>query len=510
MVRRFASVRIPTLQLMLYDNFQLYETPRELADELARTGIDLFIEKYTNRTTIKALDPSAGSGALLDAVARCGVRERAAVEIHPDLVATLKGKGYLTFADDFLSWFPKEDYNFLIVNPPFADQTLHLLKAFRQIQDTYKGGVLAFICSTDTYYGDGRREALLRKMVGNAAYADIQDIGPAFANAARRTDVDITVGYLHILPTVNREPVLDNMEFEQDTDDYEIPSGDGVVRYNELAAIMDAGRRASEEIGRAWDNLQRVIEMYNGAFDGLSLNKALSDYDYNRIKPALKNAVNKAAWDKLLGILGLERVMSSTVKLEFDKMREEMTVLPITRKNVDMIVNSVMARQTDIWEKAVLSVFHDLTKYHEDNRVHIEGWKTNSEYMVGEKFILYIGSNYSGGFWLYDKTADRLNDIDKIMCRLTGKRFEGSLYKPDKTEDKKTRITTIAQAMSEIKRGDVTESTFFHIKTYLKGTVHFKVKAEYMDAWHNFNAEAFRIQGWAGLPKNVKTKKKKK
>ena len=76
-----------------------------------------------------------------------------------------------------------------------------------------------------------------------------------------------------------------------------------------------------------------------------------------------------------------------------------------------------------------------------------------------------------------------LNDIDKVMCYLSGKRIE--------------EIKRITSAVDDMPKSDKsTVSTFFKINAFKKGTIHLEFLDEAL--WNRFNIEACQGKGWIG------------
>lgn len=132
--------------------FQLFQTP----SDLAATLVALLELSGSDRV----LEPSAGLGRILDAVAPFKPRETVAVEVATQLCAHLykqERRGVVLRQRDFLTCTPEElgRFDAVAMNPPFhmrADIT-HILHALRFLRP---GGRLAGICM-DTHH---RKEAL--------------------------------------------------------------------------------------------------------------------------------------------------------------------------------------------------------------------------------------------------------------------------------------------------------------------------------------------------------------
>lgn len=93
---------------------QYYPTPDGLANrvvELARPCVN-----------DRVLEPSAGTGALVDAVkrARATTTDIHCVEISDLFAGVLKAKGYNVLADDFLGLSTTPDFDVVVMNPPFS------------------------------------------------------------------------------------------------------------------------------------------------------------------------------------------------------------------------------------------------------------------------------------------------------------------------------------------------------------------------------------------------------
>lgn len=132
--------------------FNLFQTPVDLAARLVASLGPLG----------RALEPSAGLGRLLDALAHAGGTDTTAIEIAPQLCAQLyrQERGVKLLQRDFLTVLPDEIGHFdtVVMNPPFhmrAD-VRHILHALDFLKP---GGRLAAICM-DTDH----REKALRHM----------------------------------------------------------------------------------------------------------------------------------------------------------------------------------------------------------------------------------------------------------------------------------------------------------------------------------------------------------
>ena len=88
----------------------------------------------------RVLEPSAGKGDIADRLVAVGVRP-AVIEPHPVLAAVLRSKGYEPFEGKFEDFAPRDPFDRIIMNPPFAD-TLDMIHVRRAFDLLDVGGIL--------------------------------------------------------------------------------------------------------------------------------------------------------------------------------------------------------------------------------------------------------------------------------------------------------------------------------------------------------------------------------
>lgn len=148
---RFQALANPGSKPAVFSSFNLFPTPAPLADRLA--------ELAEVRSGQVILEPSAGLGNLIAAVGRRRVDVRfTAVEIDPYIAERLKTSFMVRCAvhcADFLTWESPEQFDRVIMNPPFKQgrDIKHILRAASMLAP---GGRLVSIC----YNGPRQREQL--------------------------------------------------------------------------------------------------------------------------------------------------------------------------------------------------------------------------------------------------------------------------------------------------------------------------------------------------------------
>lgn len=123
--------------------YQFFATPKALAEELVRMA-DV-------RAAHKILEPSAGAGAIVDALCQQYRFEDESLaldvcELNPKMVVQLKDKGFNVVAEDFLAYNPGPVYDRIIANPPFTKQqdALHIRHMIKMLKP---GGRLVSVMS---------------------------------------------------------------------------------------------------------------------------------------------------------------------------------------------------------------------------------------------------------------------------------------------------------------------------------------------------------------------------
>ena len=97
-------------------------------------------------------------------------------------------------------------------------------------------------------------------------------------------------------------------------------------------------------------------------------------------------------------------------------------------KMIDIIVGTHEGRM----DKAIIEVFDKLTMHYHDNRYNVEGWKTNSHYLINEKFILewMVSFEYGKMTLRHNGNHELIDDLNKALCHVTGTNYDtiGSLW----------------------------------------------------------------------------------
>ncbi len=505
---------------------EFYITPPEVIEKMVRPYGDRI-----GKTTI--LEPSAGSGAILDFLCKKGVNievttsrgntytseEKAkpervyCLEKNPELQLILQQKGYRVLGNDFLVFQPEHRFNLIVMNPPFSDGDRHLLHAW----DILQGGEIVCLLNAETvrnpFSASRKRLVAIIKEHGSVEY-----IGQAFLHADNPTDVEVAIVRLHKDPKEDPFQIdTDGFAAEKTPDFAEMAvSGDLPAQSSRLDAYIrcwDLTKSSAAELLKAYGRFMFFAKTFigsngTGSFDRAqniseTLLKDLQELRYgdSRMTDVYNRFIDRAkanAWNVIFEEIGLGKYMTTGLQQKLNEFRTAQGAVSITKENIFALFRFIMANISTIMDQSIVEVYDMFTKYFKGNTSYDEGWKTNKRFKCNRKVILpdvadagfkpqlygyrqYFGTNY----------RHRLSDIDKAMCWLTGRDYDAMdnhsyditsryrSYDPDKAT-----IETVIQCIPVGDQG-WHESAFFRIKAFKKGTIHLEFKDEAL--WTKFN-----------------------
>ena len=166
-VRGIIAEMIATAEMPRKNALAFFPTPSTLADYMINLCVPV-IGKNVN--DMNWLEPSAGEGAILDAMVRAGVQvgRPTAIEIDPARHTKLVAKGYVVHNEDFLKYEALSVYHRIAMNPPFVIQgdarayIAHIEHAYKMLA---MGGILVAIAPSSLLYGTDKRTVALRDKI---------------------------------------------------------------------------------------------------------------------------------------------------------------------------------------------------------------------------------------------------------------------------------------------------------------------------------------------------------
>jgi len=449
--------------------------------------IELMLDPYKESIKdMNILEPSAGMGAILDHLTfNCRVPKTRlwACEYDQNLKASLIGKGYKVVQDDFLSYSGALNFDLIVMNPPFDNGEKHLLHAWRIMRTGEIVCLLNEETLKNTYTTDRQ---ILAGII--AEHGTVEYIGDAFSTADRKTNVRVAMVRLSAKAedsTISFSGKKSEKVSAIDLDNVQ----SGIEQRDYISALTRSYGKAIEST----QALYRAItdfNLYTSAFcSQYESPELLAAFFETARKSGFSDAHNefatsfqRIAWNTIFNNTKASGLMTQKVRAKFDKWRESMGGIDLNHENIVMLFDALIQQRKVIADECIVDAFDRITSYAE-RKAAGEKWKTNSLYMVPEKFILpnIVEKGWSGGISVCYRSVDMLSDIDRAFCLVSGKSFEN--------------ISQTYRAISDwcSNHWKEEESEFFEFKCHLKGTVHFKVKDEQLLA--EFNRRACSAKG---------------
>ena len=529
---------------MTYKDF--YPTSTKVAEKLTK-GLHLI--------GAKVLEPSAGKGDIVDYLKTQGATV-GICEIDPDLYKVAGSKAdevhgccdFLTLTTDVVS-----HYDYIVMNPPFSKVEEHIVHAWNIAP---AGCEIRFIMPSSRYIKEiSRKRTVLKNLIDD--HGHIFEKGRLFEDSERHTSVDVMIGRL-TKPQKEQKNEFDDYLFEME--DSDISSGEGIMEYNEVREVVNrvigAIKLYDDVLAKAvqmndllrWDDMldgevvsrNTLIPRKNSSRDD-DLVFTLSQDGVAESRENFKKEIQRGAWINLFSKLNLDKFLTDVVKGKIEKFLDKQQHVPFTMKNVYSVFNIIIQTSGQLMDETYLDVFDRLTSYDKENRYHIEGWKTNSHYMVNKKVIIPDVVNEVGELKFYGRTnASKIDDLYKVLCHMEGVQFDKKQtlhwFLQDtgmsKEELRATRMDIYEKRWPQVQRGlgdrlkvdfkgfvelEINREfeskrhrnyrsrstwydwTFFQLKWFKKGTIHLKFKDE--DVWRRFNKKICEIRGFE-LPTN--------
>ena len=488
-------------------NASFYPTPPEVAEKmLAKVG------KLYERSI---LEPSAGKGDLADAAVgkldryynRC--REVVhCIEIEPELQAAIRGKGYPLVGTDFLTFWPDEKYDLILMNPPFANGEAHLLHAWEILDH---GDIVCLLNEQTLLNPYTSNRKLLATIIEE--HGEVEHLGSCFAeDALRKTQVRVSMVHLR---KKREEP---KFSFDAGSDEEGAAVFSDGSRFEGEVATRDTVGNLVAQYGRCRELFVRIAHLAQelahyagplGTDGGETVGEALKELmrqkptrraqeeAYNRFVRSLK----RSAWREVLRLTDVRNLASHGVQKELDRILESNERMAFSEENVYALVESIFLNRGAILQQCVVEAFDLMTRYYDENRVHVEGWKTNDAWKVNRRVVLprVVSVTFGGsGYLSYGNSRQNLNDIDRALAFLEGKKLESV---------PRTAVCDLEEHFKEYCHdcsAVLFESTYFEMRCYKKGTLHMYFKDK--ELWEQFNLTAARGKNW--LPDDVKARER--
>jgi len=469
-------------------NPDFFPTPDSVISKML-TGINL--------RSASILEPSAGKGNILDYIVRMSgqynktavLKRLYAIEKEIELQAILREKGYRVIDNDFLTFAPEQRFDAIVMNPPFSQGAKHLIHAI----EISEGAQVVCLLNKATLENDWSKERQLLQDLLERNQAQISDLGQCFKDSERKTNVDVVMVNVPAKERARLFEFRGSTQGEkaytiQDIQNNQLAPADVfeslVHRYNKLKSIGHQIHQLLSEARFYSDGLISgdVLEMIHASGSKTdSQEQAFTNYVED---------LRARAWSGIFSQTKLSGLVTSKVRKDLEDAQAHHGAMAFTTQNLQDLMQTLVMSLGSIRKDCIVSAFDILTKYHQDNREYIEGWKTNDAWMIKPKIIVPYGQGWSidGRPSIEYRKADEFRDIEKALCFITNKQYEA--VKANTISE----ITYAKRQAKELEYGVWYPSEFFDFKFFKKGTIHLRFRDK--DVCTRFNIEACQGKNW--------------
>lgn len=487
-----------------------YPTPKEV---IAKMLQDIPLKTLSN---MKILEPSAGKGNICDYIFDLCYDESpyynkfkksqiSCIEKNVELQHIIKSKGYRLIDNDFLTYQPEEVFKLIVMNPPFDRAEEHFLKA----HSISKGAEIRCLYPTARLKNPHTvKQEIVNEIIEKEQGKKI-DLGSCFKDAERETNVEVT---LIIIPAKKHEPMFNFSGFSSKGEKYYSTSdftNNQIAKTNVAESVVDRYEKTKEVFARYINVMQELIFYTSGLISedittlisqsGAEVNSR--DEQYYNFCQLLK----KSCWNKIISETKMKDVVTTKVREEFSKFIDDNKNMSFTLENIAKLFQLLMLNTEDLMTKSVMEAFDYLTAYHKENRLYVEGfktegWITNKHWKVAKKVILpgITSNSWSSYVSLYHGSWNKLDDLDKALCFVAGVDYS------DIIEESLFRIIN----QKKLSFGELYESYFFRFRCYKKGTIHLEFKEKHI--YEKFNLIACKGKNWLPSDFNDGSERKQK
>lgn len=490
-------------------NPDFYPTPKEVIFQM--------LEGVTIQDKI-ILEPSAGKGDIIDYLNDNGAEKVLFCEINEDLQAISQHKGKFLQAD-FLTLESSQisHIDLIVMNPPFSKDTEHIMHAFSIAPAGCKIIALCNAQTVENTYSQSRKE--LKQKID--LFGTYTNLGSCFQDSERATNVEIG---LIVLQTPGAKY---STEFEGFfLDDEQEPDGEGIMSYNLVRDLVNRYVESIKIFDRQLEEAQRMNQLTTGYFS-VKIGMNMTDQDKPIQRADFKKEMQKSGWHFIFNRMNMQKHTTRGLRDDINTFVETQTNVPFTMKNIYQMLRLVAGTTEQRMDKAILEVFDKVTMHHHENRHHIEGWKTNSHYLLNQKFI-FPDLCWQDQRWYKGQSSIQMDysrvevieDLLKALCFITGDdygkfatlrktathrylifadgKFVHSTYHYDDFNRAAGRYKEagrqVETQINDFCYGEVFDWSYFTVKCFKKGTIHFEFKDR--ELWGRFNQRVAKIKGF--------------
>lgn len=468
-------------------NSELYPTPKEVIDRM------MMGENVAGKIV---LEPSAGTGNIVEWLQEAGAKEVIACEINPTLQKILSRKCRL-ICDDFLKLTAEEisHIDMIVMNPPFSCASRHILHAY---EIAPAGCQIIALCNTNTL--DNTYSTERKRLKDIIEYnGGVEDLGQCFMDSERKTDVSVSLVKLYKPGEGKHE--FDGYLFDTEEGEQYDNNVQGIMPYNVIRDIVNRYVMAVSRFDSAMaaaNEINDLTSLIGGCSIKFGAYRNAQSYQSAITREEFKKQLQKESWEFIFRQLKMDRFVTNGVRATINKFIETQVNVPFTMKNIYIMLDMIVKTQGNRMNDSLVDAFDLICSFSAENSTAGEKWRTNANYMINKKFIVpclcsydsrwpsrFIKVNYSGSY-------KNIEDLFKALNYISGENIMLNLYQYLRQND--------------IPWGEWFNFGYFRIKGFKKGTMHFEFLDE--NLWMEFNQRVAKIKGWA-LPKKTASKRKK-
>lgn len=468
-------------------NSELYPTPKEVIDRM------MMGENVAGKIV---LEPSAGTGNIVEWLQEAGAKEVIACEINPTLQKILSRKCRL-ICDDFLKLTSEEisHIDMIVMNPPFSCASRHILHAY---EIAPAGCQIIALCNSNTL--DNTYSTERKRLKDIIEYnGGVEDLGKCFMDSERKTDVSVSLVKLYKPGEGKHE--FDGYLFDTEEGEQYDNNVQGIMPYNVIRDIVNRYVMAVSRFDSAMaaaNEINDLTSLIGGCSIKFGAYRNAQSYQSAITREEFKKQLQKESWEFIFRQLKMDRFVTNGVRATINKFIETQVNVPFTMKNIYIMLDMIVKTQGNRMNDSLVDAFDLICSFSAENSTAGEKWRTNANYMINKKFIVpclcsydsrwpsrFIKANYSGSY-------KNIEDLFKALNYISGENIMLNLYQYLRQND--------------IPWGEWFNFGYFRIKGFKKGTMHFEFLDE--NLWMEFNQRVAKIKGWA-LPKKTASKRKK-
>jgi hypothetical protein len=420
-------------------NKDFFPTPQHVID-IMLIGVDIQDKVF--------LEPSSGNGNIIDYLKINGAKDVLCCETNKDL-AIISGKKGKLIENDFLNVKPEQvsHVNYIIANPPFSADEKHILHMW----EVAPGGctiVSLFNYQTYDLAYSSERKQLKRIIHENGS---VENLGDVFSDAERKTDVQIGLVKLHKPKTSSDDEFDGYFDVSEEHEQQE----NGLMGYNEVRNIVNRYVGAVKMFDEVMSKNYHINELIKPISSNLDITfGAVSRKHYSIDRDTFKKELQKSSWRTVFSKMKMDKYTTSSIMSQLNKFVETQEKVPFSMSNIYKMIDLIVGTHGDRMGKVLIEIFDWLTERHHDNRHQLEGWKTNSMYFVGMKFIApYCGvsTGYRGQPEIrWSSSGEKMDELTKALCVLTGQNYDNFESLHDFFREKKVSNDKEAECIKKL------------------------------------------------------------